>query len=476
MKTEGRLAVAAGLLAAALMGLGGGAWAGEEEAAPARGAFPSWFEFGGDLRVRHDSLMGKVPTYTQFLGTFTGAAPNTQARGSRTVHNDSLLTNRLGLNFHIKAAESVTLTTRLLMYKAFGMADAGATQGGYFGDRTNTVFDGSVGHVPAGNTLVVDQAYATVNNLFDQPVWFSAGRRPSSGGIPVNIRDNRELSGASGTPALLVDYAFDGMTLGVAPDYEALPGLSGKLCYGRGYDSGYLATGVTPRDTDMLGLGLVVYETPDARIEAQYDRGFNIFDTFPGPNVRTNLGSLEWWGGNLVGTLRELGPGDLTGFLSGATSVALPNGNRYNAGFGTGNPGLLCDGSDCVARQGYALYLGGRYDLARTKTKLGAEFNHGTKNWVAFGPAADDMWTNKLGTRGNVYELYAIQELPRLKAAPKGQVFFKLGWQYYDFDYTGSNGWVGEPKKIASLTPAQMQFQAPVSSAYDIYTTFEVRF
>ena len=442
----------------------------------AKAGKPDWITFGGDLRVSHHMLRGKIPTYQQFLGTFTGPVPNSATVPAKTVKNDSLLTNRLGFDIHVKPAESVTLTARLLSYKTFGMADSGATQAGFFGDRQSTVFDGTQGHVPASNALLVDRAYGTVNDLFGQPAWFSAGRRPSTGGVPTNIRDNREVSGSGGTPGIMIDYAFDGATAGVAPDLEKLPGFAAKLCYGRGYDSGYLQGGVTPKDTNFMGVNAVLYETADSRLEGEYLRAFDIFDAIPGPGVKTNLGDIEEYGGNLVRTFRDLGPGDLTTFLSGATSLSHPNNNRYDAGFGSGNPGLMCSGVDCVQSAGYAYYLGARYDLKKTLTKVGAEFNRGSKNWITFGPAGDDIWTSKLGTRGNVYELYAIQELPRAPIARNGKVFFRLGWQYYDFQYTGSNSWVGAPQVIKNLTLADMQFMAPIRSAYDIYTTFEIRF
>lgn len=38
---------------------------------------------------------------------------------------------------------------------------------------------------------------------------------------------------------MLVDYAFDGMTLGYAPDIDTLPGTYAKICYGRGFEAGY---------------------------------------------------------------------------------------------------------------------------------------------------------------------------------------------------------------------------------------------
>lgn len=439
----------------------------------------SWLTIGGDFRTRHDKLVAHAPAYTQFLGTFTGAVPNTSAVPSKSIRNDSLLTNRLGLDLKARALENVTMTARLLMYKTFGMAESGATQANFFADRdgTNGAFDGTLGHIPANNNLLVDQAYASWNSIGGAPVWLSMGRRPSTGGAPSNVRQNWDLSGSAGTPSLLVDYAFDGFTLGYAPDIEPLPGFAAKLCYGRAFESGYRQTGGHDMDdTDMLGLAVIPYESDDTRVDAQYQRGFNIMDRVPGPNVRATLGDLEEYGLNAMHTFRKLGPGELRVFANGGISRALPDGDRYNAGFGAGNPGLMFSGSNQKNNAGYAAYLGGRYDFTQTGTKVGAEFNHGSKYWITFAPAADDMWTSKLGTRGQVYELYAVQELWRKPVSPRGRAFFRVGWQYYHFDYTQSNSWVGAPQRINDLAAADMQFMAPIKQAYDIYTTFEVRF
>jgi len=48
------------------------------------------------------------------------------------------------------------------------------------------------------------------------------------------------------------------------------------------------------------------------------------------------------------------------------------------------------------------------------------------------------MWTAKLGARGNVYEAYAIQELNKIPISKRGKAFFRLGYQYYDFQYTAA--------------------------------------
>ena len=122
-----------------------------------------------------------------------------------------------------------------------------------------------------------------------------------------------------------------------------------------------------------------------------------------------------------------------------------------------------------------AIALGLRYDLP-SKTKLGAEYNHGSKNWITFAPAATDMWTSKVGTRGNVYELYLIQELASKPVSSHlAKAFVRLGLQYYDFQYTGSNNWVGAPVKMSSVN-GNMMATTPLDHAYNAYATFEVKF
>lgn len=435
-----------------------------------------WLTIGGDYRFRIDSLRGEVPDYWKFAGpgmaTFTsGYKP----------HNDTLMTNRFGLNLKAKATKDVTITSRLLFYKTSGMNDSSATNPGFgnsfFADR-NALMDGTLGHVPSDNTLRVDQVFATWSNIADQPIWFSVGRRPSTGGSPTQVRQNGERPGNGGVPGLLVDYAFDGMTLGWAPDIEALPGAYAKLCYGRGFDAGY---NNNLRDTDMLGVALVPYDTDLLRLDFQWNRGFNIFDD---PNAtQAQLGDIDWYGLGALSTIKNVGPGNLNFFTSVGMSVTHPNDKHalLPAAMGSADSGagLLYNGADKKDNTGYGIYLGARYDYLQTGTKIGAEYNHGSKYWIPFDPAADDMWTSKLGTRGNVYEGYIIQELKLQPISSYfSKVFFRLGYQYYDFEYTGSNNWVGAPVKISELTASPMNAQmfTPLKSAQNIYGTFEVKF
>ena len=474
-----------------------------------------WLTIGGDYRFRVDSLRGQLAGHTNagaFVQGFSALMPQVlagdltqeQAMGQAiqgatskgyNVKNDTLYTNRFGLNLKAKATQDVTVNARLLMYKIAGEQDDRALRAdngntAYFADRAG-LFDGTLGHVPGDSRLLVDRAYATWANIADQPIWFSVGRRPSTNGVPTNLRMNVERPGNGGTPALLVDYAFDGMTLGYAPDIEMLPGFYTKLCYGRGFESGLerQSSNNTLEDTDMLGVAIVPYETDALRIDFQYNRAFNVFNaptmlTGPFPNAgitgpSKDLGEIDWFGLGAMGQVK-LGKNRLQLFLHNALSLTHPNDSVWKP-FGDNFPGvglMYSEGQKKEDKLGWATYVGARYDIESTATKIGFEFNHGSKDWITFAPAADDMWTSKLGTRGNVYEGYLIQEL-KLKPISSylSKTFFRLGYQYYDFDYTGSNFWVGSPVKISSLdNPQNMQMLAPLKRAQDIYATFEVHF
>jgi len=416
-----------------------------------------------------------------FLGANSG---NLKMVPAYKPKNETLYTNKFGIDLHAKATQDVTITARLDMYKVFGSQTDTPAMNSDFADRVG-VFDGTLSHVPSSSLLNVDRAYATWSNIADQPIWLSVGRRPSTNGAPTNLKLNNPRPGNGGTPALLVNYAFDGMTLGWAPDIEALPGAYAKVCYGRGFDSGIKTPTNSIKDTDMLGVAIIPVDTDPLRVWLQWNRGFNIFD-FPVMNntifgntaPATNLGSIDWYGAGAMSTLKKVGPGDLNFFTDLGMSVSHPSSNvSTNAGFqGLMTGAFFAQDFAPQDKTGWAVYAGIRYDLP-SKTKIGFEFNHGSKDWITFAPAADDMWTSKVGTRGNVYEPYIIQEL-NLKPISSylSKAFFKIGYQYYDFEYTGSNNWVGAPVKISSIQPTDLMLMAPVKKAHDVYGTFEVHF
>jgi hypothetical protein len=415
-----------------------------------------------------------------FLGAPSGNLDTVPAYKPK---NSSLYTNKFGLDLTAKPVKDITVHASLGIYKAFGSQTDSTTNDNYFADRVGA-FDGTIGHIPTDSKLNVDRVYATWSNIADQPLWFSVGRRPSTNGAPSNLRLNKERPGNGGTPALLVDYAFDGMTIGYAPDIDALPGAYAKVCYGRAFDSGFTPPN-SINDTDMLGIAVIPIDTDPLRVWLQWNRGYDIFD-FPAMNntifgntaPSVNLGNIDWYGAGAMSTLKKVGPGTLQIFGDVALSVTHPNGNvSQNAGFeGLLSGEFFAQDTNPKDRTGWAAYAGIRYDLP-SKTKIGFEFNHGSKYWITFAPSADDMWTSKVGTRGNVFEPYIIQEL-NLKPLSSyfAKAFVKVGYQYYDFEYTGSNNWVGAPKKISEIKSTDLMLMAPMKSAQNVYGTFEVQF
>ncbi len=434
------------------------------------------------------SIMGdpaKAQLFQQLVAQgLLGGGPGSYVvpQGDQRVKNSTLYTNRFGLDLKAKPLQDITVHARLLMYKTFGSLGDDEVTGNYFADRVG-VFDGTLGHIPSSDFLNVDRAYATWSNIADLPVWFSVGRRPSTGGSPSHVRENRQPPGNGGVPSLLVDYAFDGMTLGVAPDFESLPGFYAKVCYGRGFESGFdRDDDDNLRDTDMIGVALVPVDTAPLRIDLQWNRGMNIFDfpvmqdtvfgdTFPS----VELGDIDWFGAGVLSQVRSAG---LTWFASTGLSITHPNDN---VSFNAGNQGLLTGEffapEEPEDKTGWAVYLGARFDIKASGTSIGGEWNHGSKNWITFAPAADDLWTAKLGTRGNVYEAYLIQDL-KLKPISSyfSKAFFRVGYQYYDFEYTGSNNWVGAPQKISEIEDTDLMLLAPVETAQNLYASFEVHF
>jgi len=188
------------------------------------------------------------------------------------------------------------------------------------------------------------------------------------------------------------------------------------------------------------------------------------------------LGDIDWYGVGFMSTFKKVGPGNLHVFGDLGMSVTHPN-NNVSAQFGF--QGLMTGGffnpEAPTSKTGTAIALGVRYDLP-SKTMFGVEYNHGSKDWITFAPATDDMWTSKVGARGDVWEAYMIQELDRMPISSFfSKAFFRLGVQRYDLKYTGSNNWVGAPVAISDVN-GQMMTTTPLESATNLYATFDVKF
>jgi hypothetical protein len=90
-------------------------------------------------------------------------------------------------------------------------------------------------------------------------------------------------------------------------------------------------------------------------------------------------------------------------------------------------------------------YLGIRYSIPKDdgRTKIGFEFNHGTKYWFNFSNAEDDIIAPKTDTRGNVYESYLTHRIA-------DHFLFKADYIRYNYTWSGSGWHIGEPKRLDS--------------------------
>ncbi len=363
--------------------------------------------------------------------------------------NSLTYTNRLRLAMEADVADNVKFTGRLAMYKTWG--DSTGVQ--VFNGQSNSFnIDGNTTGVPNSDILRVERAYVDWTNLFGTGLYVSVGRRPSTGGPPMHLRQG-ELRGGSPMGAM-IDFQFDGITVG----YHLNETSTFRLCYGRGYESGFGNGHVLQqpadrlKDADFVGINWDIYSTDKTLLQATVARAFNLTDGFNGlivlPNnpvtgqpigaplvmrfsPSANLGDMDIAG---VLLMRRDGPFDwfvnLDYVKSHPDNVTTPFGGLFSDPFETPE-----------AHSGSMWYVGGRYSFNDDATMVGLEYNHGSKYWFNFTPAQDDIIAPKTATRGDVIEAYLIHKIAK-------RFLVKLGYIDYSYDYSGSGWHLGAPKKL----------------------------
>lgn len=485
------------------------------------------FHWSGDFRSRFDY-------YSR--DRFTGLNPN----ATISEKNSSMMSNRLRLNMYAKAQDNVEFVGRLAMFKAWGMQTPPDVDGGFFGGFP--AIDGNSGRRLDDNKLLVDRAIVNWNNIGDSNFWFSIGRRPTTDGPPSQLKNNQDSRLA--TPVAYMDWPFDGLTLGYAYDrlFNAidLPGRI-RFCYGRGFEAGLGSN--TIKDTDFMGISWDIYNQNDRFV---YFQSYIAMDVFNYPDmdqgivdaVNASLGNAALamaasappngygllpaaYGPILAGMtpMDRDNIGDiyhtsalykdkwqnLNYFVAGGWSQTNPNQNgMFNdnaammqdmaaalaqaAGLNPGDPGYMPFAGyapNTSSENGYSIYLGARYDLPDSAFKFGLEYNYGSEYWIGMSPGHDDIYASKLATRGHVYEIYGIYDIPGQMISRIGKAFIRFGYQHYRYNYTGSMDWNMKPYDLDSAAERQqaamleaMGGMAPlmVDSADQVYVTFEAKF
>jgi hypothetical protein len=150
-----------------------------------------------------------------------------------------------------------------------------------------------------------------------------------------------------------------------------------------------------------------------------------------------NLGAINLYGLNLTRKLKQL---DVYGSFN--WSSTRPNGTTTPFG------GLLSDPFETPENhEGHMVLLGARFSFPQNdgRTKLGFEFNQGSKFWFNFAQAEDDIIAPKSSTRGEVYETYLTHRINQ-------RFILKADLIRYNYTYSGS-GWHVQAPKLLSETP-----------------------
>ncbi|MGB3225471.1 MAG: DUF3373 family protein, partial [Desulforhopalus sp.] len=299
------------------------------------------------------------------------------------------------------------------------------------------------------------------------------------------------------TPMAFMDWPFDGISVGYAWNWgaEALGDSRIRFCYGRGFEAGLQDTSSEIEDTDFAGLSWDIMKKGD---RFAYIQSFMAFDLFNYPNFQDTFTDTFAQGAfaQLDPAFRGFGPrknigdvwhtsavyqdkiGGLNYFIAGGWSQTQPDDDGMFNAFSPFSPTGLAPNTD--KENGYSAYLGVRYDLDNAGLKFGAEFNYGSKYWLAMAPGHDDIYQSKLATRGQVYEIYTIWDLPTGETISKyAKTFVRLGYQHYEYDYSGSGDWNVKPYDLSDagdLVTLDMFGQDPVESADQVYLTFEAYF
>lgn len=453
---------------------------------------------------RTQNLVAFMKTFTPAQRVMLFGMMGYNPTAATTYKNDTTYTNRFRLNMRAKAMENLEFKARLAMYKVWGMQNNTADYtynngmgGGQF-MLSSLAFDGSATRQPQDSVLRVDRAFMNWNAIGGSPVWFSIGRRPVTDGPPAHMRMG--LDEKMATPVAYMDYPFDGASLGYA--YENLFGIHDapgrvRLCYGRGFESGPTDNGNGLNDVDFGGLSWDVYDKGRRFFNFQSFGAFNMFNVPDNVSFVNPIEFAVWENDNTQYnpldsskdmTLNRANLGDI--YHTSAVYMSKVQGLNYFLTGGwshTNARGMDEMGTSLLGswweepqdHDGYSVLMGVRYDLDSLGLKLGAEYNWGSEYWISFTPGHDDLYASKLATRGSVYELYTVYDIPAGAAISKySKAFIRLGYQHYDYKYTGSGFWLGAPQKIDELAndPLAAQFYVPVDKMDQVYLSMEAWF
>jgi len=351
-----------------------------------------------------------------------------------TQKNNAFMTNRLWLNMNWAATKHLSFTGQLAYNKSFGARSGASTPG-------METFDWIANENAYDDTLRVRSAYFFYkNDTFmgsDVPWTFSIGRRPSTNGHLVNLRDDDHAASPMGHN---INVEFDGLSSKFA--LENITGVDGmyvKFCAGRGMSNAAPRFNTAPyADTtsnaaiDLAGLIFTPWSNGQYTVNTQYYFAGNLIDELNASNPSAGfntVGNMHSFTANFIAN--GIGDGindfldDTIFFISGAVSITDPDNGKSMLG-------------SADSKKGYSEWIGVQFpSLVSEEGRWGLEYNHGSKYWRSITYGEDTNIGSKLATRGDAYEAYFTEPLI------EDILSLQLRYTYIDYKYAGSNGFFG---------------------------------
>ncbi len=406
--------------------------------------------------------------------------------------NPDLLTNRLWLNMGYAPSDNVIFKGTLSYFKAYGDSanHSQANTSDTYQNYNN--FDWVTNENANDNTIKVKEAYwLYMNDTLagaDVPWTVSVGRRPSTDGLGINMREGqKDKSPLSHTVNVEFDGASAKFTLSKVTGVE---GMWFKLCTGRGltnaktrfsqagddYAADYSDVNLTP-DNNMYGFIFVPWDNGQYSVhtnwaKAEHMIGFSQNYTY---FMMTNgtMGSNADAGFVDVGDLNlftamfkaeGIGDGisdfldDTRLFISWAQSETDPNG-KYGGMLGSTD-----------SKTGNSTWIGLNMPCPLTDNgRIGIEYNKGSKYWRSVTYGEDTMAGSKIAARGTAMEIF--YQKPLTKA-----LFFDARYTKIEYDYTGSNGFFGFDGNPMTIAQAKAGGSNPVEEATDLRASISYRY
>ena len=357
--------------------------------------------------------------------------------------NDAFMTNRFWMNMSWSATKNLSFKGQLAYNKAFGQRTDDDDAGYNFEN-----FDWIANENAYDDIIRLRSAYFLyVNDTFmgaDIPWTFSIGRRPSTNGHLINLRDDDYAASPMGHS---INVEFDGLSSKFSLDnLTGVEGMYVKFCAGRGMSSAahkFTSTPYASEDDinpniDLIGLIFTPYNNGHYALNTQYYYANNLIDQVFDPGTGAPTQSFKTVGGlhSFTANVTVNGIGnewsdfldDSIFFISGAMSMSDPKDGEVM--FNPMEPG--------ESQTGYSGWIGMQIpSLISEDGRWGFEYNYGTEYWRSITYGEDTNIGSKIATRGSAYEAYFTEYLV------DEILSMQIRYTYIDYDYSGSNGFFG---------------------------------